>query len=285
MDARAGDPLRVRPMTADDHPGVDRILAANDESVEADGAWPYLDCVGTCGRAVVGELGGSLVGFAAVVTVGRTAHVSDLFVDPAHQGAGVGGRLLDVVLGGDWPRSTFSSADPRALPVYIRRGMRPGWPGFYVSGPAPDPTVGGPALTVERIAATTMTDVERAISGVDRGCLHRYEAREPGSVHLAVRVGDRYVAAGHARDARKEPGRWLDRLVVGPEVDPLAAVLAALRAAAVPGLPVGACVPGPHPALAILLGAGHRIVDRDTYCESEPGLFDPTRSLPDPALL
>ncbi len=276
----------IRPLTPDDFGSVDRILAASGEGVaDASGQWPYLELIEACGRALVAELDDRIVGFAATVPSGRITHVSDLFVDPGHQGTGIGSRLLAEVLGDAWPRTTFSSADPRALPLYVRNGLRPGWPGCYVVGSAealPQPAAG---LTTEPLVASAMTEVERRIAGVDRAVLHAHEAREAGSLHLAVRAGDRIVAAGHARDARKDPGRWLDRLVVDPAADPVEAVVAALAAAAVPGRQVGTCVPGPHPALAVLLEAGFRIIDRDVYCESEPGLVDPARSLPDPALL
>lgn len=278
-------PLDIRPMGTGDLAAVDRVLAATDETVATSSGWPYLELVHSCGRVLVGEIEGTIVGFAAAVPAGGVTHVSDLFVTPEHQGRGIGRRLLGELLGDAWPRSTFSSPDARALPLYIRHGLRPSWPGCYLEGPVTAVPEPDPDLEVVIIDAAQMTEAERALDGIDRTCLHRHEARETGSVHLAVRSGGTVVAAGHARDARKSPGRWLDRLVVAPEVDPVGPVVAALRAAASPARPVGACVPGPHPALAVLLGRGFRIVDQDTYCESEPGLFDPTRSLPDPALL
>jgi GNAT superfamily N-acetyltransferase len=277
--------LNIRPMGTGDLAAVDRVLAATDESVATSSGWPYLELVLSCGRVLVGEIDGTIVGFAGAVAAGSVTHVSDLFVDPDHQGQGIGRQLLSELLGDAWPRTTFSSPDPRALPLYIRNGLRPSWPGCYVEGPAtalPDP---GPDLVAVAIDAAEMTEAERALDGIDRACLHRHEAREAGSMHLAVRSGGTVVAAGHARDARKGPGRWLDRLVVARDVDPVGPVVAALRAAADPSRPVGACLPGPHPALAPLLARGFRIVAQDIYCESEPGLFDPTRSLPDPALL
>ncbi len=277
--------LHIRPMGVDDLAAVDRVLAAADESVATPSGWPYLELVHSCGQVLVGEIDGTIIGFAAAVPAGGVTHVSDLFVVPDRQGRGVGRQLLAELLGDAWPRTTFSSSDPRALPLYVRHGMRPSWPGCYLEGPAtalPEPD---PDLEIVILDAAGMTEAERALDGIDRACLHEYEARETGSVHLAVRSGGTLVAAGHARDARTGPGRWLDRLVVARDVDPVGPIVAALRGAAVPARPVGACVPGPHPALATLLGRGFRIVDQDTYCESEPGLFDPTRSLPDPALL
>jgi hypothetical protein len=41
-------------------------------------------------------------------------------------------------------------------------------------------------------------------------------------------------------------------------------------------------LPGPHPATIPLLRTGWRVVDRDVYVASEPGLMDPERRIPDP---
>ena len=60
--------------------------------------------------------------------------------------------------------------------------------------------------------------------------------------------------------------------------------VAALRRAARGG-PVGACIPGPNPAVRPLLEAGFRIEDRDTFMASEPDLVDPARLLPNPGML
>lgn len=278
--------LLIRPLTAPDLAAVDRVLAANDEGVAApDGSWPYLELLLDHGRAFVAEADGAVVGFAATVTAGRITHLSDLFVDPASQSGGVGRTLLEAALTGPGPVTTSSSADPRALALYVRHGLRAVWPACYVIGeverlPAPDP-----AIEVATVGPAMMTEAELSLTGVDRRPLHAYEARESGSAHLELRAGGSLVAAGHVRHARKGPGRWLDRLVIGRDADPVTAVVAALRAAAVPGRPTGTCIPGPHPALPVLLEAGFRIIDRDTFCESEPGLVDPTRSLVDPALL
>ena len=57
-------------------------------------------------------------------------------------------------------------------------------------------------------------------------------------------------------------------------------LLAAFRQGAEGGHLVGACVPGPSPLLPVLLRAGFRIRDRDTFMASEPGLIDAATELP-----
>jgi hypothetical protein len=55
-----------------------------------------------------------------------------------------------------------------------------------------------------------------------------------------------------------------------------AIVLAALSHAADEAGVVGACVMGPNPALrTLLVDCGFRIVDRDTYMATDPGVMDP----------
>lgn len=44
------------------------------------------------------------------------------------------------------------------------------------------------------------------------------------------------------------------------------------------------CLPGPHPAVRPLLAAGWRVAEFDLYMATEPGLLDPGRVVPSPAL-
>ena len=80
--------------------------------------------------------GGAVVGFGAAVDAGRSVHLADLFVRPDRLGQGIGRPLLDAVFGDAERRTTFASDDPRALPIYVRVGMRPLWASLYVEGPS-----------------------------------------------------------------------------------------------------------------------------------------------------
>jgi hypothetical protein len=62
------------------------------------------------------------------------AHLAELFVRPDRLGRGIGGRLLTEVMAGTEERVTFASSDPRALPLYVRHGMRPVEPLLYLRG-------------------------------------------------------------------------------------------------------------------------------------------------------
>ena len=234
---------------------------------------------------VVGELAERPVGFGAAVDTGRSTHLADLFVLPDHHGRGLGGRLLAAVLGTAYPRTTFASDDPRALPLYVRAGMTPLWPNLYLGGdprtlPAPPP-----GYVVETIAIEAMAERERAWTGVDRRPDLAYWARLAGCRPFAVRASGEIIAVGMARLRFNRRGHWIGHAQVAPDADPRPALLAAVRHGAGDVAVSGACLPGPSPVLPDLLAAGFRVVDCDTYLASNPGLVDPARELVNTGIL
>ncbi len=222
---------------------------------------------------------GAALGFGAVIDSGRSVHLADLFVRREAQSGGIGRRLLERLFRDRWPRTTFSSDDPRALPLYVRMGMRPLWPNLYVLGDAaelPDPV----GFAVEQVAAGAVADLEREWTGVHRPIEHGWLAGQPDAAPLVVRdAAGRAVAAGHARARLTAKGRWMNTLLVAPGADGHDPTLAAVRWSAIPALPIGMCVPGPHPIVPTLVRAGFRVVDRDTFQASDPALIDPERVL------
>jgi hypothetical protein len=66
---------------------------------------------------------------------------------------------------------------------------------------------------------------------------------------------------------------------VSPDADPVSALLPALRFGLAGTDIGGACVPGPSPLVRILLDAGFRIENRDTFLASDPAVLDPTREI------
>ena len=119
-------PLDIRPMGTGDLAAVDRVLAATDETVATSSGWPYLELVHSCGRVLVGEIEGTIVGFAAAVPAGGVTHVSDLFVTPEHQGRGIGRRLLGTVLEAarrEGMRRIDCLATRTAVPFYAAMGF------------------------------------------------------------------------------------------------------------------------------------------------------------------
>jgi hypothetical protein len=222
---------------------------------------------------------------------GGVAMVADLFVDPRWHGRGIGARLLADVLGDTWPRQTFSSSHPNALPLYVRAGMAPRWPSLYVIGD-PRAAVDGDrsdGFTVEPNAdPATLADLDRSWSGVHRPEDHAYwgthlrQATAAAIIRQRRPIGFAYLTD----DSPLEDGWWIASANVAPGLDPdrslgvLRAVFAYVAERGIPTL--GMSVPGPHPATVPLLRAGWRIADRDLYVASEPGLIDPERRIPDP---
>jgi ADP-ribose pyrophosphatase len=80
--------------------------------------------------ALVAEMDGAPAG---VVEVREDRHIAMLFVDPAHQGAGIGRRLFEAAAARCRLRNPkltrlTVAASPNAVPVYARLGFRPDGP-------------------------------------------------------------------------------------------------------------------------------------------------------------
>jgi GNAT superfamily N-acetyltransferase len=279
----------IREATEDDLPAIREILAAhgNDGAiVVADVVGPYLRHLIAHGRARVAAEAGAVVGFGATVDAGPSVHLADLFVRPDRLGQGIGRPLLDAVFGDAERRTTFASDDPRALPIYVRAGMRPFWASLYVEGPSsrlPAPPAG---LTTRDASAEELATLEETWRGHGRLADWRHWAAQPAADTFAVLDGEAVAGIANARARQASPVRVLNRLVVHPDagVDPVAVTLAALARAGREGI-VLAAVQGPSPVLRPLLDLGFRIADRDQFMASEPDLVDPARLIPNPGML
>jgi GNAT superfamily N-acetyltransferase len=274
-------PATIRPATEDDLGPVERVLVAHDEAPAGapaiiPGAYlGYLRHLLTRGILVVADVGGSIVGFGGSVDTGRAVHLSDLFVLPDLLGEGIGRRLVEPLFPGSTPRTTFASDDPRAMHLYVSLGMTPLWPNLYLDGRAE--RIAKPAgYDVEDASAEDVAGLELEWTGVDRSEDHGIWAARPGDRPYVVRAGAAPVAVGHSRKRLRGTGRWLDRLIPAAGADVTPAVLAALGHAADEDGVIGACVMGPNPALrTLLVDCRFRILDRDTFMATDPGLVDP----------
>jgi GNAT superfamily N-acetyltransferase len=294
--------VEVRPASAGDFEAIERIAGANGASTTSP-SWPdwlYLDHLMSSATLLVAERAGAVVGFAGAAVVGGrrpAGHVTDLFLDPPAQGAGIGKHLLrDLFLAVDvtaW--TTCSSADPRALTVYARAGLQPLWPVLYLEMPlnVPAPDVTGdwwPARAGSReVDPAVAAALELHWSGRDFSAQYVHWVSRPGGLAFRVEVDGRPIAVGVVRDARIGPGRVLDHLAVAPYADPWLAVVAALQSQAVRGTTVDPtarltfAVAGHQPAVGSLLALGGRITDHDTFCATDATLVDPARVVIDPS--
>jgi GNAT superfamily N-acetyltransferase len=277
----------IRPATLDDVAEIRSILAEHGN----DGPHPTIDIVGPyvrhlveAGGALVADEGDRLAAFGATVDTGRGRHLADLFVRTDRLGQGIGRPLLDRLFGDSWPRTTFASDDPRAMPLYIRAGMAALWTSLYLVGDAASLPEADRGLATKNADAGGLAELEREWTGADRSIDHAFWASQAEADPFVVLNGADVVAGGYGRARQKGPARALDRLIIRPGRDPLGPIYAAIRRVGRGGA-VLACVPGPNPVVRTLLEAGFRLEARDTYMASEPGLVDPARLLPNPGML
>jgi GNAT superfamily N-acetyltransferase len=259
--------VEVRAAGDGDFAAIAAIAVANGDDAGADAR--YVSYLLRHGSVLVAELDGEVAGYGATRRIGGATMLCDLFVDPVRHGAGVGGRLLDALFAEPGERFTFASQDPRALPLYVRHGMVPRWPLLYLSG---RPT--GTANLRHRVVATDEAcAAELELTGRDRAADYELWAGAPGAAGLLILDGREVTAAGAIA-----PGH-LVHLASGR--DPAATLVAAL--AAFDREPVRLCLPGPHPALRMLLDARWRIDDQDCHMSSGENLVSPG-CVPSPSL-
>src|SRR5262245_25973676 len=135
----SGGPIDIRPAGEEDLPAIREILAAHGNDgpiVVGDVVGPYLRHILRFGRARVAVEDGLVLGFGATIDTGPSVHLADMFVRPDRLGQGIGRPLLMESFGEAGRRTTFASDDPRAIPIYVRAGMRPWWISLYIEGPA-----------------------------------------------------------------------------------------------------------------------------------------------------
>src|SRR5262249_9501289 len=94
---------------------------------------PWFGHLLSVGQLTVAVDGGVIVGFAGVLDYGRCVALSGLFVGPSWQSQGVGGGLLDGALAAGRAAVTMASGGPRAVASYVRRGLLPRWPAYYIA--------------------------------------------------------------------------------------------------------------------------------------------------------
>jgi GNAT superfamily N-acetyltransferase len=300
-DAGTGSQARlahIRAAAPSDVPAIRSILAAhgNDDPQGQlrgpDIVGPYVAHLLAHHIAMISETpGDGVVAFGAVADAGIAWHLADLFVRPDWLGQGLGRPLLAAMFGDRWPRTTFASDDPRALPAYVRAGMAARWVTLYIRGGAAEAQRAGAdsragALEVVAADPAELGALELAWTGADRRVDHALWAVWPGADPFVIRDADGPVAVGYGRDRQVGPAaRAVDRLVVRPGAEPVGPVLAAIARCTVAGDTIDVTVPGPHPALPVLLELGFRIDDRDVYCAGPSDPVDPAYRLVSGGLL
>ena len=277
------DKHAIRPATPADLDPV-RALADSYGNLRH---WPdrpdYLDHELATGQMVVAEDDGGLAGFASVLGRDGVTHIADLFVRSDRIGQGLGRALLAATLPARGELATFASADPRALPLYVRAGMRPVTPLLYLhGGRAAAARLPDPGTVSAVTGADAVADLDRRVAARHRPPDHAFLAAV-GATALLVGDGDRTLGYAWVRvpaGAGAGLEAFLGPLGAGAEDDALRVAIAAVRHAAARAQTVHLSLLGPHPALSPLLTAGFRIEAADTFMASRVNLLDPRRYAP-----
>ena len=200
-------------------------------------------------RCWVAEVDGSVVGYTAALVRDDTWFFSMLFIDPNHQGRGIGRHLFELAVEGAPARrlTITDSIQPISNALYGRHGLLPITPLLPLTGE------GGRTAPADLSAGDPTPDelsiVDRAAYGFDRRVDHAY---------WATRWSRRGWYRG--RELVAWAYRWADG-TIGPlaGIDPTSAVSALRAELANPG-PVAIEIPGSARALlSAALDAGLRI--------------------------
>jgi GNAT superfamily N-acetyltransferase len=139
-------------------------------------------------RCWVAEEHGRIVGFVAAILRGEDWFLSSLFVEPGHQGAGVGTALLDRAWVEGVRRRTLTDAvQPVSNGLYARRGLIPATPALHLGG---TPTIDAlDGLEPARVEPDALRALDLKAYGFDRKVDHAYWSRV-ASATLWLRGGE-----------------------------------------------------------------------------------------------
>jgi GNAT superfamily N-acetyltransferase len=166
------------------------------------------------------DASGEMIGYARSVERGGLFELSEFFVLPSRQAAGLGAELLrrTFPLGRGEVRAIIATTDLRAQARYYRAGTAArfpilsliGTPGAALGGAEADPRVEVQMATEEDFPA--LAELERAVLGFDRGdefrwllehregYVYRRDGRVVGSAFLGERGGVGPVSAAQPSD-------------------------------------------------------------------------------------
>jgi GNAT superfamily N-acetyltransferase len=280
---------QVRAADPGDLQAIIAIAKATGQDEDWDRIYPgYIRHLMGSGTLLVAERAGAVTGFGATVQVGTgpraISMLTDLFVDPSAHGSGTGRAILDELWNGDQPRMTFASLHANALPLYTSFGVDAWWPLLYLRGDVRR-LLTPPGWSVAAAAPEQAAVLERDWTGLDRVGEHRFWSGWPAGLTVVASRDGAPVAAGTTGGPGREYG--ICHLAASPDADSdmagnaVIAVLSWLRPT--DGL-ARVCLPAPHRATRSLLRAGWRVEEFDLHMASEPGLIDPYRLVPSPAL-
>jgi GNAT superfamily N-acetyltransferase len=281
--------VHVRAATRGDLDAIAAVAVATGQAEEWSGSDPaYVTHLLAEGRVMVAESADRVAGFGATRRIGdgpgAVTMLCDLFVDPGSHGGGTGQALLAALWEPGSPRMTFSSLHAHALPVYTRAGLDAWWPLLYLGGDV-SALPRAPGWTVAPASPGEVAALEAEWTGIDRSADHRAWAARPGGQPVTARFSAATLAAGTVAGEGAEYG--IAHLALSPAAgdgEAVEAVMAVLASLNPPDSRARVCLPGPHPAVRPLLAAGWHVDFMDIFMATDPGLLDPRRAIPSPAM-
>lgn len=286
--------ITIRPAHEDDLPAMHQVVYENEvQGVTTPpppgDVSPVARHILKTGMVYVAEQDGQILGFAGAITRGAITFLTDLFVKPTTQSAGLGKTLLNAALPQDGLiHCTVSSTDPRAQALYIRSDMIPDFPHFNLRWKKPsswEPSATDIAVAEGEAGDTELLQWDARIGGRERPVDHAFWVTEQEAVPLWFIKHGKTIGYGYVR--MKTGSIWFPEFcTIGPigVKNPdhateciLAAVNWAGRRAAI----IRIDVPGPHACLVPLLEMGFHIVYVELFVSTAPTLFfDPRCYIP-----
>ena len=175
--------LSIRDMTR--RLGLSNDPAEEDEATVVE-AWEKLRALydhlaESCERFVIAELQGEMIGYARSILREGTRELTEFFVLPGRQSAGVGRTLLDAVFPttGAQRRAIIATYDIRAQARYLKTGVYPRFPIVNFSRAPRSNLSGASQLEFAEIRGTqedldALGKIDRAVLGYTRDIDHRY---------------------------------------------------------------------------------------------------------------
>jgi GNAT superfamily N-acetyltransferase len=283
--------ITIRRATLADLPAVNAIYydeeARGEPGAPVPRALGYFAHVLATGELHVAVRDDAVIGFAGRIVRGSVAFLTDLFVHPAEQSHGTGALLLRAALPDEGsPRCTYASSDPRALALYARAGLRPLRPTCSLRASTADLR----SLPASDVTLDAADPADPALARWDDESVGFVRPQERAYWYGACRAQPMWLRRGDATLGYVFIQRYSDGTVWYPDAwtlsplgvrdpaDALPGLLAAVAWARTRASRLRLFLPGPHPALALLLAAGFQITYIDTFCSSSPTpLFDPIR--------
>jgi GNAT superfamily N-acetyltransferase len=277
----------IRPATVSDLQGIhdcwletDYPDAAQRTAYAALGMAPWFPHLLTTGTLWIAVAGERIIGFAGTQTRGNVCYLSDCYTHPTWQSRGVNAALLAALFDDSTHvRCTLASSDPRALSRYVRAGMTPLFPSYMLRSTARTRSQRPVFETRACLDREEWLAHDTRFLGHDRRVDIDYFASEAACTLLQIFDGSQLVgqAVTNLRryDLAPNGKRNLGPVASIDRVSAAAVVQSALGWLMADGATeVSMRLPGPHPALPILLAAGMQVAYAETYCASAEW-FDP----------